>query len=94
MLEVWSGFLYILTVFALFCLSHKRVFSIEEGFKIDQVAPALAGDFICSNLKKYIKTNKMTLAAYIEADAVTSASRMVDAIILIQKSLDVHKCND
>jgi hypothetical protein len=90
---VWGIILYVACLFALFSISHKRVFNVEEGFRIDQVVPALASDFICSKLKSQIDYSKGVLAGCIETDAVSSAAQMVNALILLNDSFKAHKCD-
>lgn len=90
---VWGIILYVACLFALFVITHKGIFTLEEGFRADRVIPALASDFICSKLKAQIDSSKGILAAYIDTDAVSSASQMANALILLNESFNAHKCD-
>jgi len=89
---VWGVILYAACLFALFCISHKRVFNVKEGFHINQVLPSLAGDFICSKIKSQLDYSKKTLASCIEDDATSSVMQTANSIILLEESFRVHKC--
>ena len=91
--SAWALILYAVCIFALFSISHKRVFNLEEGFRLDQVVPSLASDFICSKLKSQIDYSKGVLAGCIEADAVSSAAQLANALILLNDSFKAHKCD-
>ena len=89
---MWGLTLYILSVIGLYYMSRRKNHILTEGFRLDEAIPSLTEDFICSKLKAQIDFSKKILAKHVEADAVSSASQMANAIILLNESFQAHKC--
>lgn len=90
---LWGLTLYILSVIGLYYLSRRKSPVITEGFILNDLVPSLTDDFICSKLKAQLDFSKKILASHVESDAVSSASQMTNAIILLNESFQAHKCD-